>query len=215
MGRYDAIRWRSRQTTHRVIYAPKPGNRDFHLESGQNMTNGIVNARRQIRHEEHIARLNGDKILDAGEITKDPSVFIVRKFGNVQINPYRVKTGDFLLLAEKRLVIVGSHRNRLIANYTTLRVRMPHQCEMDGIAHTMTVCTSCIHGSWTWDYLIRNISDMSNFVHGTNRAYDYFGCRCDFCTEAHQIYSNPDPQYKTRKSPWTMPDDHGTLDMIE
>lgn len=169
------------------------------------MTQGIVNPRRHIRHEERIAELNKGKLLDSGNIGRDPSVFIVEKFGDVQINPYRVKTGDFLLFALKSMVVVGSTRYRLIAAYTTMRVLMPHQCEMDGLTHTLTVCTSCIHGSWRWDYLIRNISDMSNFVHGTNRAYDVFGCRCDFCTEAHQIYTNPDAKYKQRKRPWTEP----------
>lgn len=110
---------------------------------------------------------------------------------NVQIDPNQVRVGDWLLIAEKDSVKVGSKPSRLIAVYTDIQVVMPDSCVFEGEPHTSTVCTQCVRESWLWDYLFRNVRTLRNFAHGTARAYDYFGCRCARCTRAHNAYLGP------------------------
>jgi hypothetical protein len=138
------------------------------------------------RSPEQIAQINGDKIISMGTRTDKSSwgEFMTRDYGNVQIDLNQVNLGDILLVAPKELVIVGSTKNRLIASYGTKEVMSPETCDEDG----STVCTQCIRESWTWDYLFRNTRLMSGFKHGTPRAYDVFGCRCNPCTSAHSAY---------------------------
>lgn len=115
------------------------------------------------------------------------SEFIVNDW-NVQIDPDEVRVGDILLIAEKSSVRAGSHPQRLIAAYADIQVVQPRMCEVEGERHSMSVCTQCIRGSWLWDYFFRNVRTLRNFAHATARAYDYFGCRCARCIEAHQVY---------------------------
>ena len=110
---------------------------------------------------------------------------------NVQLDPNQVRVGDLLLIATKDSVRIGSKPSRLIAEYDTIQVNHHESCGKEGEEHAMTVCNQCIRGSWLWDYLFRNVRTLRNFAHGTPRAYDYFGCRCDPCTQAHNAYLGP------------------------
>lgn len=152
--------------------------------SGSSLTWRI---RRHIRTDEHIAMLNREKLLDDGRVGKDLAVYITRDWGNVQIAWKQVKPGDVVTIAPKERVLIGSHRRRLIAQWCDVTVRTPEACILQDDPHLFTICPECIE-TWCWDYLIRDTSDMAGWVHGSARAYDYFGCRCDPCTIAHGKY---------------------------
>lgn len=143
--------------------------------------------RRVIRTDEHIAHLNRDKLIDDGNVGEDPTAYITRDWGNVQIAWKSVKPGDVVTIALKERVVIGSHRRRLIAQWNDHTVVSRETCEAQEIAHCFTICPECIE-VWCWDHLIRDTSDMVEWAHGSARAYDYFGCRCDPCTIAHGKY---------------------------
>ena len=143
--------------------------------------------RRHIRTDEHIAMLNRDKLIDDGRVGNDLTVYITRDWGNVQIDHNRVKPGDVVTVALKERVIIGSHRRRLIAQWSDQTIVSRETCEAQETPHCFTICPECIE-VWCWDYLIRDTSHMINWAHGTSRAYDHFGCRCDPCTIAHGKY---------------------------
>ncbi len=109
---------------------------------------------------------------------------------NVQIDPLQVRVGDMLLIALKGEVKVGSQPHRLIAPWGTIQVRTPGMCCDETGWHVSTVCVQCVRESWLWDYIFRNVRTLRNFAHGTPRAYDYFGCRCELCIRAHRDYLN-------------------------
>lgn len=144
----------------------------------------VKRVRRHQKSLDAIKHANSGKIRDWHELD-DPSQFVTVAWGNVQIDPSSVKAGDKLLLALKEDVLVGSKRTRLIARWIDITVRTPDMCIQDDLWHAMSVCTECIRDSWLWDFLFRNVRTLPGFAHGTNRAYDVFGCRCDDCTRAH------------------------------
>jgi len=106
------------------------------------------------------------------------------KWGDLQIDPTKVRAGDVVLLALKEDVKVGSTRQRLIAKWQDTTIRSPEACIEDGLRHQLTVCTVCLKW-WALDYLIRSVPA---FKHNTARAYDAFGCRCTRCSDAHYRY---------------------------
>jgi hypothetical protein len=111
---------------------------------------------------------------------------------NVQIDWKKVKAGDVIQITMKcELRPPGSRssRKRLIAPYVQTVVVEPSKCccshdwdtcpidNEKGDYHGITICPKCIE-TWCWDWFMRNESD---FQHGTNRAYDAYGCRCPLC----------------------------------
>lgn len=159
-------------------------------ENPGNSGTSVKRVRKHVKHLDDIKQYNKGKVED-WTTSDDLSVFVTVNWGNVQIDPNQVKVGDVLLFAPKEEVLVGSIRSRLIARYNTTVVLSPDMCVCQGERHSMTVCTECIRESWLWDYLFRNVGTLRNFAHGTNKAYDAFGCRCDDCTLAHSRHLAP------------------------